>query len=424
MVLGRLRLGRVALPIGAAHGVVAARARAVAGVGRHPPGERRDAAQLALRRVRARARRRRRRQRDVRDGNGQHATFRAAWFELLDRQTGGEAYWWLDNGTPRCGDGADWFTPPCTATLSALPLEAFNSVLFDRVAFFEDARARGKLGRPTVMGPYGGLGSQRYPFVHSGDVITAWSALEFEQYYTATAANALIAFIAHDVGGHRDVDALGNDAELVTRWVQYGAFTAQLRPHPQIFPGGGGTRVSTDWRIERRPWMFDHAHFAAQRAAMQLRARLVPYLYSSALAAVRSGVPHLRATYVDWPTSDAAYAPATRTHFLLGDALLVAPIAAPMNRSINVSLHTVWLPPLPPPAGASSAASSASSASVSAAAAPLWVGLESGACYAGGDAPRPLNFTLDELPVFVRGGSIVPMSRLPSRRWEAHYAAQ
>lgn len=348
-----------------------------------------------------------------------NASFVKAWFDLLDAQTGGQNYWWLDNGMPRCQpDGG----PPCNSTLSSLSLEQFNAILFDRIAFFEDAAARGKLGRPTVMGPFGGLGTHRYPFVHSGDVLTEWSALEFEAYYTATASNALISFVAHDVGGHRDTDEFGNDPELITRWVQYGAFSAQLRPHPQIFPAGGGH--PKDWTIERRPWMFDHAHFAAMRSTMQLRARLVPYIYSAALAAYLSGVPFLRALYVDWPTELSAYSRQARAQFLFGDALLVAPITSPMNRSINVSLHSVWLPPLPPtstsrptppttPGGVTGRFPISTKAS--------WVALDTGACYAGGDDFLQLNFTLYERPVFVKGGSIIPMSRLPSRRWEEHY---
>ena len=54
---------------------------------------------------------------------------------------------WLDVGMPRCNSSG------CFTTLSRLPLSAFNSELATRAAFFEDAAARGKLGRPTVMGP-------------------------------------------------------------------------------------------------------------------------------------------------------------------------------------------------------------------------------------------------------------------------------
>ena len=52
--------------------------------------------------------------------------------------------------------------------------------------------------------------------MHSGDVITNWNSLDFEPRFTATAANALVGYIAHDVGGHRDYGyGEGNDPEPV-----------------------------------------------------------------------------------------------------------------------------------------------------------------------------------------------------------------
>lgn len=128
-------------------------------------------------------------------------TYMTAFFAMLRAQTNTSSYWWLDN--PEVG-------------LSKLA--GFNANLWDRWQFFLDAEHRGL--RPTVMGPFGGLGSQRFPFIHSGDTITSWATLKFLVKYTSTAGNVLISYITHDVGGHRDYGNGGNNPELFTRWVQ------------------------------------------------------------------------------------------------------------------------------------------------------------------------------------------------------------
>jgi len=308
-------------------------------------------------------------------------TYMAAFFKMLGNQTPTQSYWWPDN--PEVG-------------LSQL--NGFNPVLWNRWQLFLDAEQRGL--RPTVMGPFGGLGTQRFPFMHSGDIITSWATLKFLVRYTYTAGNILISYITHDVGGHRDYGHGGNDPELYTRFVQYCTYTAMLRPHPQRYPAPD----SGDSRIERRIWVYPYTYFDAMRASMRTRSRLLPYTYTAAMLALISDVPLIRGLYVDWPSEAHAYNETSGMyHFMFGESILVAPIFTAMTPLINLTLnHPVFLPPLPPTGGGAN----------------VWVERHSGRCLTGGMVHR-LNFTLDEFPVYVKAGTVLPTMLEPSRAWRS-----
>jgi hypothetical protein len=78
-----------------------------------------------------------------------------------------------------------------------------NRVLWDRIQFISQVNEQ-TVGRPSIFIPFGGLGSGRMPFGHSGDIVTSWETLQYLPYYSATASNVLYSYIAHDIGGHRD----------------------------------------------------------------------------------------------------------------------------------------------------------------------------------------------------------------------------
>ncbi len=323
-------------------------------------------------------------------------TFVEAFFSLLATQTGATNYWWLDN----------------PYTLSNLTNDVFNNIFWDRIVFWRDTASREATTmrvRPTVMGPYSGFGTQRYPFGHSGDVITSWTSLQFQIGYTATAANVGWAYITHDLGGHRDNSLRdGNDPELYTRWLQYGAWNTMMRPHPQKAPNKG-----PDTEIERRIWEFGYKYFNPMRAAFRLHARLVPYLYSLALDSHVSGVPFLRHMYIDYPEEGTAVTTKSRRRqFLVGQNILVAPVCEKMDPALNTSLldsggdgdgRGLYLP------GAHTNR--------------VWVSLASGRCLRGGRVHAGLNYTLWETPVFAAAGSIIPMTREPDMPLDAWRAA-
>ncbi len=284
--------------------------------------------------------------------------FARSYFDLvihpLERQ--GVDFWWLD-----------WQQFDTTAIPNLHPTIWLNHV------FFTDMEREGK-ARPIIFHRYGGLGSQRYQVGFSGDAASTWEMLAFEPRFTSTAANVLYGYWSHDIGGHLPGPV---SPELYTRWVQFGALAPVLRTHTTKNPDA-----------ERRIWAYPPPYFHAMRQAMLLRTSLVPYLYTQSRAAWDTGVSMLRPLYYRWPELDAAY-----THegqYMLGPDLMVSPVTTPADSATGLATRTTWLPP------------------------GDWVEWDSGARLHGpGEVTR--TYMLDEIPLFVRAGAVIPMSEPTTR---------
>ncbi|MEH1015991.1 hypothetical protein V6U90_23135 [Micromonospora sp. CPCC 206060] len=112
-------------------------------------------------------------------------------------------------------------------------------------------------------------------------------------------------------------------------------------------------------------------------AALRLRYRLMPYLWSSAVEAARTGAPMMRALLVDTPEDPAAWR--TDLEYRLGTDLLVAPMTNPDGR------REVYLP-----------------------AGDDWVDTVTGDTHHGGRYLR-IDVPLDRVPLFVRHGALLPV---------------
>jgi len=226
--------------------------------------------------------------------------------------------------------------------------------------------------RPVVMPRWAGLGQQRYCCGFSGDTRSSWTTLRAEVNVTKTAANVGFAYWSHDIGGF---DGNPGD-ELYARWAQFGAVSPIYRSH--------GASVDSP----RRPWLFKTLPEIKQ--AMQLRATLVPLLYTLGHAAFQTGVAAVRSMYIDHPTEAVAYDDAYAFQFQVGPDIVARPVVHPLPTSGNASLE-IWLP----------------------AAATGWVGWIDGSRIAPGGPTGgrlvTVVATIDTLPLFVRGGTVLPL---------------
>lgn len=173
----------------------------------------------------------------------------------------------------------------------------------------------------------GGWGDHRYPIHFSGDAHTGWEMLAFQVPFTVAAGNIGCFYWSHDIGGHFGPRL----EETTTRWVQFGALSAALRLH--------SARTAT---LDRRPWTYEQRFCDAMRGAFDLRARLMPYLYTCARACHEQMLPLLRPMYLAAPREERAY----RVHgqYMLGDDLLCAPIVSRGLGERCVSTQYVWFP--------------------------------------------------------------------------------
>jgi len=280
-----------------------------------------------------------------------------AYLELLHRprEREGVDVWWIDwqQGTETDVPGLD-------------PLAWLNHLHWTDAEVSPHRAGR----RPLLLSRWGGLGGHRYPLAFSGDAISDWASLAFQPELTATAGNVLCAWWSHDVGGHLPGPV---EPELYARWVQWGALSPALRLH--------ATRHE---RAERRPWAFPTAVAQAAEEAIALRYALLPYLYTAARAATDEALPLCRPLYLEWPDEPEAYGRGDQ--YLLGDDLLVAPVLAPAEPASDLARRRVWLPP------------------------GRWVARARGEAWTG---PREVELLapLDDVPVFVREGAVLPLAR-------------
>jgi len=193
--------------------------------------------------------------------------------------------------------------------------------------------------------------------------------------------------------GLTDMNALQPDAndtgcrdlgywELYTRWLQYAAFLPMFRSH--------GTDAAREiWRFGEAGTRF----YDVMAKFIRLRYRMMPYIYSLAAQVTLESAAMVRAVALDFPEDRATHG--LLDEFLFGPALLVCPVTQPMyfesgSRALSGVAETraVYLPE-----GA------------------VWYDFWTEALHEGGgvvesDAP------LETMPLYVRGGSIVPMTQV------------
>ena len=161
-------------------------------------------------------------------------------------------------------------------------------------------------------------GSQRYPLHWGGDAEatdagmlgTLWGGLSF--------GLSGFSFWSHDIGGFFPA----TPRALYLRWLPFGAFSSHSRCH-----GLPPTE----------PWEFDAEFLDSFRRAVELRYRLMPYLYSEAAEAASHGHPLLRPLFFEFPEDPGSWL--VEDAYLFGSAILVAPLFEEATR------RTVYLPP-------------------------------------------------------------------------------
>jgi alpha-D-xyloside xylohydrolase len=217
-------------------------------------------------------------------------------------------------------------------------------------------QARGP-GEAVLWARAGWAGSQRYPVHWSGDGLSRFEDLACVLRATLSMGLSGFPFDSHDIGGF-----LGTPTpELYVRWAQLGLLSSHARVH------GLGPR---------EPWAFGSRAEAIVRRIVELRYRLMPYIWSEALESVATSLPMVRAMVLEDP--DDPTLAWLDDQYLFGRDLLVAPILDAGDR------RKVYLPK-----GA-------------------WVAFESGRVHQGPcwlDVVAPL----DVVPMFARAGAVLPL---------------
>lgn len=183
----------------------------------------------------------------------------------------------------------------------------------------------------TVFGASNGIvwarsgtaGSQRFPLHWGGDSQCSFEALAGTLRAALSIGMSGIPFFSHDIGGF-----IGNpDDELYVRWAQLGLFSSHSRCHG----------VGND--AHREPWFFSKEACDIFRFYDKLRYSLMPYIYGQAQSCVETGLPMMRALYLEYPEDrNVRY---IDDEYLFGDSLLIAPVLKPMKKS---RVRKIYLP--------------------------------------------------------------------------------
>ena len=188
--------------------------------------------------------------------------------------------------------------------------------------------------RPFALHRNAYAGMQRYgSFLWSGDVNSQWETLK---NHVPNAINTSLSgspYWGTDIGGF--VPTAEYDGELFTRWFQFAAFNPLFRSHGRIWP----LHLPWGWNVgeppketmdETRTYHPDPSvfHNAAVepicKKYLELRYRMMPYLYSAVRECTQTGMPVIRALWLHYPDDPAAVA--RGDEYLWGRDILVAPI--------------------------------------------------------------------------------------------------
>jgi alpha-glucosidase (family GH31 glycosyl hydrolase) len=228
-------------------------------------------------------------------------------------------------------------------------------------------------GRGFVWTPEGWAGSQRYAVHWSGDQAGSW---DYVRWQIPTYAGATLSGLAYTTG---DVDGIyGGSPETYTRDLQWKTFL----PVAMTMSGWAPT--------DKQPWHHGEPYTSINRRYLQLRERLLPYFYTYSALAHRTGLGMIRPLALEYPDDPTAFHDDVRYQFLCGDAFLVAPVFEDADVR-----HRIYLP------------------------AGTWFDYWTGEAHRGpawlDGHPAPL----DRLPLFVKGGSIVPRWPEGTLSWAA-----
>ena len=167
----------------------------------------------------------------------------------------------------------------------------------------------------------GYAGLQRHALHWTGDNSSWWEHLWMSMPQLQNLGLSGVAWAGVDVGGFFG-DCTG---ELLARWTEFGVFQPFCRNHSAM-----GT-------VAQEPWAFGEPWETICRDMLRLRMRLLPYLYTLFEECHRTGAPILRPLLFEYPSDPETYA--ADDQFLLGSALLVAPITRP-----GIEHRHVYLP--------------------------------------------------------------------------------
>jgi alpha-glucosidase len=277
----------------------------------------------------------------------------------------GAAGFWNDMNEPSVFERADKTMPLDTVHRlddgSTLDHRAIHNVfgMENARATYEGLRKLQADERPFVLTRAAYSGSQRYAATWTGDNSATWNHISMSTPMLLSMGISGYGLVGDDIGGF----ASSPPTDLLTRWYELGVFNPIYRDH-----AAKGT-------ADHEPWVSGPEQEAIRRRYIELRYQLLPYIYTGIEDMTRTGLPFMRPIFLDYPTMDTF----NDRDFLFGSDLFVAPVTTE-----TVDAEEIHLAP------------------------GDWYDYWTSQKHASTEkiAPHP---ALNELPLYVRAGAIIPM---------------
>jgi alpha-D-xyloside xylohydrolase len=213
-------------------------------------------------------------------------------------------------------------------------------------------------------------GSQRYPLHWGGDAETSDMGMEAELRGGLSLGLSGFTFWSHDIGGFTK----RTPENLYRRWLPFGVLSSHTRCHGQP---------------PKEPWDYGDDFQNYFRSTVEMKYKLMPYIYAQSKLAAEKGLPMVRALFVEFPNDRGAWD--IENEYLFGSDMLVAPLFEEGTTQRNVYL----------PQG-------------------QWIDFQTGQCYNSGW--HTIAAGKIQAVVLVRDGAIIPQMALAQSTKDLNWA--
>jgi alpha-glucosidase len=325
-----------------------------------------------------------------------------AWWGTLYQPllTGGVAGFWNDMNEPSVFDSPTKTIPldvvHCIDEPGFNKREATHAEIHDVYgmensrATYEGLRTLDPGIRPFVLTRATYAGGQRYAATWTGDNSSSWNHLRMATPMIENLGLSGFAFAGADVGGFAGTPP----PDLLTKWLEIAAFQPIDRDHTELGTG------------DQEPWVGGPEQEAIRRHFIEERYRLMLYLYTLAEDASRTGLPMVRPLFLEFPDAAPDKHPididiSAAGEFLLGRDLLIAAPAFPgeLDRYQVEFPSEDWYNYWTGEKVSQPAKTGVATGPTETAANQVWL-------------KTTIQPALDSLPVFARGGAILPIAPL------------
>ncbi|HKK46837.1 MAG TPA: glycoside hydrolase family 31 protein, partial [Balneolaceae bacterium] len=235
--------------------------------------------------------------------------------------------------------------------------------------------------RPFLLTRANFSGGQRYAALWTGDNISNWDHLKLANQQCQRLSISGYSFVGTDIGGFVKQPS----AQLFTRWLQLSVFHPLFRNHTMGYNTDGASAVDEEYVEQKKkkttanqePWTFGKKYTDINRSVIELRYRLLHYLYTAFWKYTREGTPILRPLrYFDQADKTIAN---HDDQFLFGEKILVSPVVKKNKQSVKTYF----------PKG-------------------RWYDYRTNECYEG-QSTHEIDAPIADIPFFIKEGTVLPL---------------